>query len=116
MDERQHTPWLRDGHLIYALHQDGWSKGQPRMVNRFSASVQIGNGVPVAEADVIAQRIVDCVSACEGLADPQATIMALVEAAKHAVMEWRLHGQLTDSCRVLEAALALVPPAAKVTP
>ena len=31
---------------------------------------------------------------------------ALVEAAKHAVMEWRLHGQLTDSCRKLDAAVA----------
>lgn len=31
---------------------------------------------------------------------------ALLEAAKHAAMEWRLHGQLTDSCRVLEAAIA----------
>lgn len=30
----------------------------------------------------------------------------LLEAAKHATMEWRLHGQLTDSCRVLEAAIA----------
>ncbi len=29
----------------------------------------------------------------------------LYEAAKHAAMEWRLHGQLTDSCRVLEAAI-----------
>lgn len=29
----------------------------------------------------------------------------LPEAAKHAAMEWRLHGQLTDSCRVLEAAI-----------
>lgn len=30
----------------------------------------------------------------------------LLEAAKHAAMEWRLHGQLTDSCRVLETAIA----------
>ena len=30
----------------------------------------------------------------------------LYEAARHAAMEWRLHGQLTDSCRVLEAAIA----------
>lgn len=30
----------------------------------------------------------------------------LLEAAKHAVMEWRLHGSLTDSARVLEAAIA----------
>lgn len=30
----------------------------------------------------------------------------LREAAKHAAMEWRLHGQLTDSCRALEAAIA----------
>lgn len=29
----------------------------------------------------------------------------LLEAARHVVMEWRLHGQLTDSCRVLEAAI-----------
>ena len=29
----------------------------------------------------------------------------LLAAAKHAAMEWRLHGQLTDSCRVLEAAI-----------
>jgi hypothetical protein len=30
----------------------------------------------------------------------------LVNAAKHAVMEYRLHGQLTDSCRVLDAEVA----------
>jgi hypothetical protein len=30
----------------------------------------------------------------------------LLEAAKHAAMEYRLHGALTDSCRVLEAAIA----------
>lgn len=30
----------------------------------------------------------------------------LLDAAKHAAMEWRLHGQLTDSCRVLEAAIS----------
>jgi hypothetical protein len=30
----------------------------------------------------------------------------LLEAAKWAVMEWRLHGQLTDSCRHVEAAIA----------
>lgn len=30
----------------------------------------------------------------------------LLAASKHAAMEWRLHGQLTDSCRVLEAAIA----------
>jgi len=29
----------------------------------------------------------------------------LLEAAKHARTEWRLHGQLTDSCRELEAAI-----------
>jgi hypothetical protein len=29
----------------------------------------------------------------------------LYDAAKHATMEWRLHGQLTDSCRKLESAL-----------
>ena len=34
-----------------------------------------------------------------------AAALDLLEAAKHAAMEWRLHGQLTDSCRVLEAAI-----------
>lgn len=29
----------------------------------------------------------------------------LLAAAKHAAMEWRLHGQLTDSCRGIEAAV-----------
>lgn len=29
----------------------------------------------------------------------------LLAAAKDAAREWRLHGQLTDSCRVLEAAI-----------
>lgn len=32
-------------------------------------------------------------------------ITRMYEAAKHAVMEWRLHGQLTDSCRELEYAI-----------
>lgn len=39
--------------------------------------------------------------------DPAALLRALkelIEGAKHASMEWRLHGQLTDSCRVLERA------------
>ena len=30
----------------------------------------------------------------------------LLEAARHAAGEWRLHGSLTDSCRVLERAIA----------
>jgi hypothetical protein len=38
-----------------------------------------------------------------------ALIKELAEAARHVVMEWRLHGQLTDSCRKLEAALSKVP-------
>ena len=43
-----------------------------------------------------------------GMADAMLIASApdLFEAAKHAVMEWRLHGQLTDSCRVLERAIA----------
>jgi hypothetical protein len=45
----------------------------------------------------------------QSLDHPDAHLIAaapdLYEAAKHAVMEWRLHGQLTDSCRVLERAI-----------
>lgn len=43
---------------------------------------------------------------CEVNARLIAAAPDLLEAAKHAAMEWRLHGQLTDSCRVLEAAIA----------
>lgn len=32
----------------------------------------------------------------------------LLAAAKDAVREWRLHGQLTDSCRLLERAIVLI--------
>ncbi len=40
----------------------------------------------------------------------------LLEAGDHAAMEWRLHGQLTDSCRRLEAALKSVRAALGVSP
>ena len=47
------------------------------------------------------------VNTCEGTANAHLIAAApeLLEAAKHAAMEWRLHGQLTDSCRILEAAI-----------
>lgn len=48
--------------------------------------------------------------ACDQPAEANARLIAaapeLLEAARHAAMEWRLHGQLTDSCRVLERAIA----------
>lgn len=59
-----------------------------------------------------AERIVEAVLALSSepitIANPRLIAAApdLYEAAKHAAMEWRLHGQLTDSCRVLEAAIA----------
>lgn len=36
---------------------------------------------------------------------PEDRLRELLDAAKHCVMEWRLHGQLTDSCRNLERAI-----------
>lgn len=39
-------------------------------------------------------------------ADLIAAAPDLLQAAKDSVREWRLHGQQTDSCRALEAAIA----------
>lgn len=50
------------------------------------------------------ERAVD--NACDLIDTLRTQRDELLSAAKHAVMEWRLHGQLTDSCRVLEAAIA----------
>lgn len=66
--------------------------------------------VPNAGADVPQQQAVARVTDRTGESAANARLIAaapdLLEAARHAVMEWRLHGQLTDSCRVLEAAIA----------
>lgn len=66
---------------------------------RFGCEIRMADP-PTAAAVVIAEH-----------AEPAnarliAAAPALLEAAKHASTEWRLHGQLTDSCRVLEAAIA----------
>lgn len=46
-----HTPgpWLLVDRTVYALTQDGWRKGKPEMVNRFSVQVQRGHEAPLEE-------------------------------------------------------------------
>jgi hypothetical protein len=83
----QHDPGrgIRDarGHLIAAL-----SYGGHAISSRIPSEETLANG------------------------DLFAAASDLLEAAKHAAMEWRLHGQLTDSCRKLEAAIAKATPRA----
>jgi len=68
-------------------------------------------GSTLAESDANAALIVAACNACQQVnpEHPQAVAEALpdlLRAAHDAAREWRLHGQLTDSCRHLEAALA----------
>ena len=72
-----------------------------------------------------AERLMACWNACEGIADPQATITALREALKaltidaNRLCDRNTGGSYEDDCRrsleQARAALALVPPAAKET-
>lgn len=34
------TKWTSDGNLVYNLHQDGWKKGEPIMVNDVAIQIQ----------------------------------------------------------------------------
>ena len=93
----QHTPepWDHQNCTVFALDER-------RCVNRFSALVQGGIvrlganvtfGTPTvrtsdAELEANARRIVECVNACEGIADPS-VVPEMVEALKEAVdAEW----------------------------
>lgn len=50
-------PWLRDGTLVYALHDRSLPSGKVVQVNRFDATVHVGVGVPPEEAEANATLI-----------------------------------------------------------
>lgn len=56
MSNGKHTPgpWLREGTTIYAVVQDGWRKGEPLMVNRFSVHINRGKDSTPEELEAIA--------------------------------------------------------------
>lgn len=70
----QHTPgpWLREELFVYALHHNGdYRKGEPLLVNRFSASIQAcqSQGGTMGEAEANASLISaapDLLEALEG--------------------------------------------------
>lgn len=74
------------------------------VTERLEALAAFPPAVQVERRDEFATTITDAVVAIHG--SPELT--ELLDAANHAVMEWRLHGQLTDSCRGLVAAIAAV--------
>ena len=121
MDERPHTPepWRlsMSGYSIKSLSDD-----MPIVANN-----PWGHGMTEKNATrwiENAERIVACVNACAGMADPVATITALREALAALIfpMEaWneaieRVTGEqpvVIDALTQARAALALVPPAAQ---
>jgi len=116
MDERQHTPtpWkavkssqfdeaeivVGSGHAIGLMYSSDGLDESTAFPGRANA-----------------KRIVDCVHACEGMADPQATITALVTALTDLADYAGGYDEYADSglaerIAKARAALALVPPAA----
>lgn len=116
MDERQHTPWK-----VSAIDPAHVDTGVGQMCIDCSKS-----GRTKKQDAQHAHRIVSCVNACEGLADPQATITALREASERALTIFRVvrdsepdawlrvlqQSDAADVWDALRAAVALVPPAA----
>jgi hypothetical protein len=74
--------WHREdsayGVLIYSLKQDGWRKGEPRMVNDVTIKIENANGSE-NDLDQIAARILAAIAAQPDPRDAQ--IAALVDAA-----------------------------------
>ena len=80
----------------------------PWCVETLGHTVRVVSGVP--EDGPFGDDVIVIGDLYDKTAQADARLIAaapdLLEAAKHAAMEWRLHGQLTDSCRVLERAIA----------
>ena len=77
------TPWevheINDGHI-----------GDNEVISRGFRSSVTGKGINTGEdyemfSAADAERIVQCVNACAGLSDPEATITALVEALQELI-------------------------------
>jgi len=56
------TPFMEiDGNFVYCLHQDGWTKGKPLMVNDVSISVSSYSITP-EQKKMITEYIRDCLN------------------------------------------------------
>jgi hypothetical protein len=87
MDEPGWTkgPWLiASGSTVYALMQDGWHKGEPHMVNRFSAHFQNGgrDSAPSYEIEANARLGAAAPDLAEACANAEA-VMTIVEPRSH---------------------------------
>jgi ABC-type nitrate/sulfonate/bicarbonate transport system substrate-binding protein len=62
--------WLKaeNSPFVYCLVQDGWVKGQPQMVNRFTASIQRGYNSTEEELEANATMMAASKSLAEALA------------------------------------------------
>lgn len=78
-------PWTTDEYAMYA-----WDRGGRTMGDDNEACFRArgaGRGASVAEQQTAINRVVACVNACAGMADPQAEIVALRERAEKAERE-----------------------------
>jgi len=61
--EVKHTPlpkFIRDGRLLYALHQTGWRLGKPVMCNKFSMQVDFDrNNLTESDAEMMAIEVLE---------------------------------------------------------
>lgn len=94
------TPWRMDamGMSVWGRDKRDGSDSKIADIRGWGHLTGRGGGLALSE------EVAEAVQRARGLILSAAP--DLLEAAKHAAMEWRLHGQLTDSCRVLEAAIA----------
>lgn len=117
MDERQHTPGklVADKSRVDGWVSDPWVLRAEKPVRVTTDVVAISN---TGHAD--AERLVACWNACEGMADPHATITAM----RNALEQFAVCNLDESNCAsfnvansrirsIARAALALVPPAAQ---
>lgn len=60
--EQEIGQWYTEGTLAYVLMQDGYRKGKPLLVNRFSVSVSKDRTVRAEEAVALAAKIADALN------------------------------------------------------
>jgi hypothetical protein len=95
-----HTPepWVREGTTIYTLEHHAWHKGEQRLRNRFTVSVQGYSETPKEELEANARRICAAVNACKGI-DTEALERGVIADLRHIL------GELLTAASDLDAAI-----------